>query len=105
MTSEQQLVQDPEHFLAHRQKLINALVGLWSSSIPADHLPTEQNFAGWLDTFGPEVAAAAITRTANKARTRQRDRSPMAVQELEAYATGTMKAMGRAASRFRGIEL
>jgi hypothetical protein len=97
MTSEQQLVQDPEHFLAHRQKLISALVGLWSSSIPADHVPTEQNFVGWLDTFGPEVAAAAIKRTANKARTRQRERSPMAVQELEAYATGTMKAMARAA--------
>jgi hypothetical protein len=96
MTSEQQLVQDPEHFIAHRQKLINALVGLWSSSIP-DHLPTEQNFSGWLDTFGPEVAAAAIKRTANKARTRQREHAPMGASELEKYATGCMKVMGRAA--------
>ena len=104
MTSEQQLVQDPENFIAHRQKLINALVGLWSSSIPADHLPTEQNFSGWLDTFGAEVAAAAIRRTANKARTRQRSQSPMDAKELEAYATGTMKVMGRAAG-FRGTGL
>ena len=104
MTSQQQLVQDPEHFIAHRQKLIDALVGLWSSSIPADHLPTKQNFSGWLDTFGPEVAAAAIKQTAKKARNRQRERSPMTAQELEAYATGTMKAMGRAAG-FRGTGL
>jgi hypothetical protein len=103
MTSEQQLVQDPEHFIAHRAKLINALVRLWSSSIP-DHQPTEQNFVGWLDTFGPEVAAAAIKRTANKARTRQRERAPMDAQELERYCTGTAKVMGRAAG-FRGTGL
>ncbi len=104
MTSEQRLTQDPVQFMEKRQRLVNALLCLWSSSIPADHVPTEKNFAGWLDTFGPEVAAAAIKRTANKARTRQRERSPMAVQELEAYATGTMKAMGRAAG-FRGTGL
>src|SRR5258708_17016243 len=97
MTSEQQLVQDPEHFLAHRQKLIDALVGLWSSSIPADHLPTKQNFSGWLDTFRPEVAGAAIKQTAKKARNRQRERSPMASPELEAHPTGSMQAIGRAA--------
>lgn len=104
MTTEQQLLQDPEHYIAHRAKLINALLRLWSSSIPADHLPTAQNFAGWLDTFGPEVAAAAIKRTANKARTRQREHSPMDAKELEAYATGTMKVMGRAAG-FRSTQL
>jgi hypothetical protein len=101
MTTEQQLLQDPEHFIAHRQKLINALVRLWSSSIPADHLPTQPNFAGWLDTFGPEVAAAAIRRTANKARKRLREHSPMDAQEMERYCTGTAKGMGRAAG-FRG---
>jgi hypothetical protein len=96
ITSEQQLVQDPVEFMAKREKLVTALVRLWASSI-TDHLPTVQNFHGWVDTFGPEVTVAAIRRTSHKARTREREQSPMDAKELEAYATGTMKAMGRAA--------
>ena len=105
MTSEQQLVSNPDNFIAHRQKLINALAGLWSTSMPGEHLPTQQDFAGWLHTFGAEVAAAAIQRTAAKARKRLRERAPMGASELEKYATGCMKVMGRAAgfSRHRTV--
>ena len=95
MTTEQ-LVQDPELYIAQRQKLTNALSRLWASLIP-DHQPTEDNFASWLDSFGPENAALAIRRTAGKVRTLRRQRTPMDGHDMERYATGTMKHLGRAA--------
>jgi hypothetical protein len=101
MTNEQQLfTADPDLYLAQRQKMTLALYRLWSSLIP-DHQPTEQNFAGWLDTFGAEAAAIAIRRTAQKARTRMREHDPMRLTDLERYATGTMKHLGKASGTAR----
>lgn len=92
----EQLMQNPDQYLAQRQKLVSALYRMWATLIP-DHQPTEDNFAGWLDTFGPDAAARAIKRTADKARTLRRQRMPMNGHDLERYATGTMKHLGREA--------
>ena len=93
--TETQLVQDPEKYMAQRQTLVSALFRLWTSSMPSEHVPTEINFAGWLDTFGAELVATAIKKTANKARREMRARCPMNGGALEAYATGTMKHLAR----------
>jgi hypothetical protein len=94
MNTQTQLAHDPARYLDKRQKLVNALYHIWSSVIP-EHQPTEDNFFGWLDVFGVDVAAAAIRRTSAKARTLRRQRCPMDGHDLEAYATATMKRMGR----------
>jgi hypothetical protein len=93
MSTDTQLHQNPEMFLDEREKRVNALVRLWSSSIAGAHLPTKDNFFGWLDSFGLEVAAAAIQRTAHKARKMERGHTPMDACDLERYTTGTMKRM------------
>ncbi len=90
-----QLIQDPQKYLAQRQALASALFQLWTTSMPSEHVPTEDNFTGWLDTFGAELAATAIRKTANKARKEQRARCPMNGSALEAYATATMKHIAR----------
>jgi hypothetical protein len=91
------LQQNTEQFLEQRQKHANALVRLWTSSVPSAHLPTADNFFGWVDTFGLEVAAAGIQRTSAKARKCEREHCPMDGADLERYATGTMKSLGREA--------
>jgi hypothetical protein len=90
-----QLTQDPEKYLQQRQTLVSALFRLWTSSMPSEHVPTEDNFSGWLDTFGAELAATAIKKTANKARKEMRAHCPMNGSALEAYATATMKHIAR----------
>ena len=90
-----QLMQDPEKYLAQRQTLVSALFRLWTSSMPSEHVPTEDNFSGWIDTFGLELAAMAIKKTANKARKEIRAHFPMNGSALEAYATATMKHIAR----------
>lgn len=95
MNSTQQLIQDPAKYIAQRQAVVSALFRLWTSSMPSDHVPTEDNFHGWLDTFGAELAATAIKKTANKARKEMRARCPMNGSALEAYATATMKHLAR----------
>lgn len=92
----EQLLSNPDSYIEKRQKLVNALFHLWATLIP-EHQPSEENFAGWLDTFGAENAALAIRRTAGKARTRRREHDPMDGRDLERYATGTMKHLGRSA--------
>jgi hypothetical protein len=96
VTSEQQLVANPDLYFAQRQKLVNALFRLWSTVI-TDHQPTEDNFAGWLDTFGAEITAKAIRRTADKVRTQKRQRMPLDGPDMERYCTGTAKHLGREA--------
>jgi hypothetical protein len=91
MSGEEQLIQD----LEQRQKLASVLFRVWTSSIPSSHVPTADNFAGWLDTFGAEIAAAAIRKTANKARKEMRARCLMSGSDLESYATATMKHLAR----------
>ncbi len=93
--AETQLMEDPEKYLAQRQTLVSALFRLWTSSMPSEHVPTENNFTGWFDTFGAELAAMAIKKTANKARKEMRARCPMTGSALEAYATATMKHLAR----------
>jgi hypothetical protein len=88
-----ELLQDPEKFTEIRRRQMLALFRLWSSLIH-EHQPTEENFCGWLETFGVEVTADAIRRTAAKARKRRREHDPMDARDLERYATGTMKRMG-----------
>jgi hypothetical protein len=90
-----QLMQDPEKFMAQRQTLASALFRLWTTSMPSEHVPSEVNFTGWLDTFGAELAAEAIQKTANKARREMRSRCAMNGSALEAYATATMKHLAR----------
>src|SRR5882762_10515600 len=91
--NETQLNQNPEKFLDEREKRVNALMRLWTSSVAGAHLPTKDNFYGWIDSFGLVVAAAAIQRTSHKARKMERSHSPMDASELERYTTGTMKRM------------
>jgi hypothetical protein len=90
-----QLMQDPEKYIAQRQTFVSALFRLWTTSMPSDHVPTEDNFTGWLDTFGAELAATAIRKTANKARKEMRAHYPMNGRALEQYATATMKHLAR----------
>jgi hypothetical protein len=90
-----QLAQDPEKYLAQRHTLVSALFRLWTSSMPSEHVPTQDNFSGWLDTFGAELAATAIRKTANKARKEMRVHCPMDGRGLESYATATMKHLAR----------
>ena len=92
MTTEQ-LIADVEK----QDQIATALSRLWASLIPC-HQPSDENFTGWVDTFGPTTAAAAIRRTAAKARTQRRLNQPMGASELERYCTGTMKHLGRAHS-------
>lgn len=96
MNTEQQLMQNPDLYFAQRQKTVNALFRLWATVIP-DHQPSEDNFGGWLDTFGAEIAAKAIRRTADKVRTLKRQRMPMDGPDMERYCTGTAKHLGREA--------
>ena len=93
--SETQLIQDPEKYLKERQGLHSALFRLWTTSMPSEHVPTPDNFSGWLDTFGLEIAAIAIKKTANKARKVMREHCPMNGRDLESYATATMKHLAR----------
>src|SRR5580704_13370679 len=88
-----ELLLDPEQFTETRRKQMLALFRLWSS-LMYEHQPTQENFYGWLDTFGLTVAADAIRRTSAKARKRRREHDPMDARDLERYATGTMKRMG-----------
>ena len=69
--------------------------------MPSDHVPTPDNFSGWLDTFGAELAATAIRKTANKARIEMRARCPMSGRDLEAYATATTRTRSRKMSETR----
>jgi hypothetical protein len=95
MSSE--VTQDPEKYLEGRQKHISALVRLWCSSLHGYPVPTEDNFSGWVDSFGWDIMRQAIPKTANKARREERGGSPMNLSGLEAYATGTARALAREA--------
>jgi hypothetical protein len=86
-----------EQFLQERQKRINGLVRLWSSSLHGHPVPTVDNFSGWLDTFGWEIMRQAIPKTANKARREERSGCPMNLSGLERYCTGTARALAREA--------
>lgn len=92
-----EVMQDPEQYMAERQRHVNALVKLWCSSLHGHPVPTEVNFSGWLDSFGWEIMKQAIPKTANKARREERNGSPMNLSGLEAYCTGTARALAREA--------
>jgi hypothetical protein len=83
---------NPEQYLAQRKRQMSALYILWGTVI-GEHLPSEDNFYSWLDSFGAQTAADAIKRTGNKARERVRQHAPMNAHDLEAYATATMRNM------------
>src|SRR5260370_12681004 len=83
---------NPEKFLAQRKRQMSALYVLWGTVI-GEHLPSEDNFYSWLDTFGVQTAADAIKRTGNKARERMRQHDPMDARDLEAYCTATSRNM------------
>jgi hypothetical protein len=86
-----EVMQDPDKYLETRQRHINALVRLWCSALHGHAVPTEDNFSGWLDSFGWEIMRQVIPKTANKARKEERNGSPMNLSGLEAYTTGTAK--------------
>jgi hypothetical protein len=83
---------NPEQYLVQRKKLMGALYVLWGTVI-GEHLPSEDNFYSWLDSFGAQIAADAIKRTGNKARERIRQHDPMDARDLEAYCTATARNM------------
>ena len=95
--SNTEVKQDPEQFLETRQRHINGLVRLWCSSLHGHPVPTEDNFSGWVDSFGWEIMKQAIPKTANKARREERSGSPMNLSGLERYCTGTALALTREA--------
>ena len=94
-TEQQQAVQNAEQYMAQRQTIINAMVRLWCSSLHGHGLPTEDNFSGWLDSFGWDIMRQAIPKTANKARREERSGCPMDLSGLERYCTGTARALAR----------
>src|SRR6266478_7444600 len=83
---------NPEQFLAQRKRQMSALYVLWGTVI-GEHLPTESQFYGWIDSFGAQITADAIKRTSNKARERARRQDPMRARDLEAYTTATARNM------------
>ncbi|HZV89558.1 MAG TPA: hypothetical protein VFF95_18565 [Candidatus Binatus sp.] len=83
---------NPEQFLAQRKRQMSALYVLWGTVI-GEHLPTESQFYGWIDTFGVQITADAIKRTAAKARDRARRQDPMDARDLESYTTATARNM------------
>jgi hypothetical protein len=96
-TFEEVVEKDPEKYMEQRQNHINALVRLWCSSLQGHAVPTEVNFIGWLDSFGWNIMRQAIPKTANKARREERNGCPMNLSGLEAYTTGTARALAREA--------